>query len=78
MSDPFTHFVLLLAAIAWSMWGTLIDIDLVPFAPNWRWWLFLVAAAGPVVWALWVHRGLRAARKRLFHRLGLPSCGCCS
>lgn len=75
--DPYITFVLCVWGIVWSIYGTVMWLQLGCIAPTWRWRVFLFLAAGPCVYAIGLYRGYRAARHWVLHRLGLPACDCC-
>lgn len=75
--DPWTTGILCVGAIAWSMWGVTMAMELLPDSPTWKWRAFLIAAAGPAIWGCAAYWGLRLLRRHILHRLNLPCRGCC-
>lgn len=74
--DDYTRFILCTAGIMWAIWGILSYDELSPFAPSWRWKLFLYVFGGPLVWALAPYRAFRDWRLKTLEYMKLPVCGC--
>jgi len=75
---PYTSFILILFAIAWSIVGATFWSAFRQEQPTQGWVTFLVCFGGQCVWTLAVWHGLLYLRRRVLAHFGVEGyhCGC--
>lgn len=77
MLDPLAQCGLYTIALGWTMWGCATAWDLYGHVRTRGGTAFLIAIAGPGVWAIAVYRLLTRARRAILRRAGVEGMTCC-